>query len=101
DVKASAMRTGKDQVIVPGKSGGSALIEKVSSADDDDVMPPEGERLTAAQIALLRAWIDQGAAWPESAANAAALDRLNWWSLKPFVKPAVPALTDAEKLIAK
>ena len=26
-------------------------------------MPAEGDRLTAAQISVLRAWIDQGAAW--------------------------------------
>jgi mono/diheme cytochrome c family protein len=32
-------------------------------------MPPTGERLTAAQISLLRDWIDQGAEWGEEAAS--------------------------------
>ena len=38
---------------------------------------------------MLRAWIDQGAAWPDSA-SAEAKDPRDWWSLKPLVQPAVP-----------
>ena len=30
-----------------------------------ECMPPKGERLTAEQVGMLRAWIDQGATWPE------------------------------------
>ncbi|HLJ95761.1 MAG TPA: PSD1 and planctomycete cytochrome C domain-containing protein, partial [Gemmataceae bacterium] len=53
--------------IVPGKSTESELIQRVSSPDDDLRMPPKGkgERLAPAQIAKLRAWIDQGAKWEE------------------------------------
>jgi len=50
---------------VPGKSGKSPLIERVSSDDPDLRMPPQGEPLTAEQIALLTQWIDQGANWTE------------------------------------
>jgi len=32
---------------------------------EDKVMPAKGEPLSAKQIGLVRAWIDQGAAWPE------------------------------------
>ena len=28
-------------------------------------MPPDGEPLTKEQIGLIRAWIDQGAKWPD------------------------------------
>jgi len=52
--------------IVPGNSGGSLLIEKVSG-QRGAIMPASGEPLTAVQIATLRAWIDAGAVWPESA----------------------------------
>jgi len=45
--------------------------------------------LTAEQIGLLRAWIDQGAVWPESLSKAKR-DPLDWWSLKPVVRPPVP-----------
>src|SRR6516164_6583029 len=42
-----------------GKSAESRLIRYVSGLDSDTVMPPEGEgeRLSAEQVGLLRAWI--------------------------------------------
>jgi mono/diheme cytochrome c family protein len=49
--------------IVPGSSAQSLLIALVQGFDPDNVMPQKGTRLTQAQIALLRAWIDQGAKW--------------------------------------
>jgi hypothetical protein len=51
--------------MVPGNSGGSVLIQKVSG-QRGAIMPAAGEPLTAAQIATLRAWIDAGAVWPET-----------------------------------
>ena len=52
--------------IVPGDSGASLLILKVSGKRGA-IMPASGEPLSAAQIAALRAWIDAGAVWPETA----------------------------------
>jgi mono/diheme cytochrome c family protein len=53
-------------VILPGNPDASELIRRVTlPADDDDVMPPKGDSLTAAQIELLRKWISEGAEWPE------------------------------------
>ncbi|HTL18513.1 MAG TPA: DUF1549 domain-containing protein [Patescibacteria group bacterium] len=49
--------------VVIGKSDESLLIELVSGLDPDNVMPKKGSKLTKDQIALLRAWIDQGAKW--------------------------------------
>ena len=49
--------------VAPGKSTESLLIELVQGFDPDNVMPKKGSRLTAEQIGLLRAWIDQGAVW--------------------------------------
>ncbi len=87
DVKAHAMRGGDSgKVIEPGKSADSRLIHLVAGIEEDKVMPPKGERLTAAQIGLLRAWIDQGAIWPE-----AKPARSSHWSLQPLRAPAVPA----------
>jgi Protein of unknown function (DUF1549)/Protein of unknown function (DUF1553)/Planctomycete cytochrome C len=51
--------------IVPGNSGASLLIAKVSG-QRGAIMPASGEPLTAPQIAALRAWIDAGAVWPET-----------------------------------
>ena len=54
--------------IVPGNSLGSMLVHYVSGVVPDMQMPPEGkaEPLTAQQIGLVRAWIDQGAKWSSS-----------------------------------
>jgi hypothetical protein len=66
---ASLIRRGGDSglVIVAGRAAESLLINKVSSEDPDERMPPEGdgEPLTADQVALLKQWIDQGAAAPD------------------------------------
>src|SRR5207248_285340 len=99
DVKASAFKTGDHgPIIVPGKSEASRMIVLVSGLDPESVMPPRGERLTAAQIGLLRAWIDQGAVWPETASVAAkAADKKNHWAFKPPVPPAVPRVQTKDK----
>jgi mono/diheme cytochrome c family protein len=47
-----------------GDSAGSLVIEMVSGLDPDNLMPKKGKRLTAQQVGLLRAWIDQGLPWP-------------------------------------
>src|SRR5258708_1371407 len=67
DLKAAAMKGGESgPVIVPGKSADSILLSRVSSNDPEMRTPSSGERLTAEQIKLLRAWIDQGATWTET-----------------------------------
>lgn len=54
------------QSLVKGKPDESLLIELVSlPADDSDVMPPKGRTLNEGEIAKLRQWITEGAAWPE------------------------------------
>ena len=49
--------------VQPGSSAESHLIALVAGFDQERVMPQKGTRLTADQISLLRAWIDQGAVW--------------------------------------
>jgi hypothetical protein len=75
--------------IVPGKSEQSPLVRYVSGVVEP-TMPPGEKRLSAAEIGILRAWIDQGATWP-AAAEGAERDPANWWSLKPLVRPHVPS----------
>src|SRR5207253_8482585 len=65
DQTAAALKGSENgPVILPGKSTDSLLIQAVSWVRDDLKMPKKGERLTAQQVGLLRAWIDQGADWP-------------------------------------
>jgi hypothetical protein len=53
----------KKDAIVPGRPDDSVIIERITAAHDDERMPPPeaGERLTSAQVATLKAWIEQGA----------------------------------------
>jgi hypothetical protein len=51
--------------ITPGHVDRGELLRRVSSPDDTQRMPPEGTPLSAAQIELLRRWIQEGAKWPD------------------------------------
>lgn len=53
----------KSKAAVPGKSAASELFRRVVSKDPEMRMPPKGAPLSAKEIALLRAWIDQGLPW--------------------------------------
>ena len=75
--------------IVPGDPGKSHLLELVKTDDEDEIMPPKGDRLTKAQIALLEQWITEGAVVPGQM-NAVVEAKSDLWSLKPIVRPAVP-----------
>ncbi len=74
--------------IIPGKSSDSLLIQRITTTNDDEVMPPKGERLTEAQVATLRAWIDEGAVWPGEE------EKPHWAYVKP-VRAAVPQVSES------
>ena len=66
DSRQAALKGGDEGVdILPGNSAQSPLIHYVAYLVEDTEMPPvgKGNQLTPAQVSLLRAWIDQGAAW--------------------------------------
>ncbi|MFN9916972.1 MAG: c-type cytochrome domain-containing protein, partial [Pirellulaceae bacterium] len=62
----SALRGGDSGVpgIVPGRPEASELMSRVRSQDESVRMPPTGPALAAEQVALLEAWIADGAVWP-------------------------------------
>ncbi|MBM3725302.1 MAG: DUF1549 domain-containing protein [Acidobacteria bacterium] len=78
------------RVLSPGKSDASLLLRLVAGLEDKRVMPPVGARLTAAEIAKLREWIDAGAVWPVSAAAATGA-KSKHWSFQPVARTAPPA----------
>ena len=92
DLKQRALQGGDSGAeVVPGKSGESRLIRMVAGIDEEfGQMPPEGKGkpLTAAEIGLVRAWIDQGAKWPDETAVAGAASK--HWSLQKVVRPPLP-----------
>src|SRR5205085_7610326 len=83
--------------IVVGKSAESRLIHFVSGADPDTKMPPDGESepLSPDQIALVRAWIDQGALWPDSADQDTSRGGSDHWAYKPPVRHDLPAVKNS------
>ncbi len=58
--------------VVPGSSENSFLYHRVSGNSYGMQMPPTGP-LRAEQIAVIKAWIDQGAEWPDALANETEL----------------------------
>ena len=71
DTKEGAFKKGTDGPhIIPGHSEKSPLIHMVAGLIEEGLMPPPDDKgksqpLTKEQIGLLRAWIDQGASWPD------------------------------------
>jgi mono/diheme cytochrome c family protein len=83
-------------VIVPGSAGSSRLIHVVSGKGEL-VMPPRGKRLSAEQVALLEAWIDQGAKWGEAADGGEGASELpEHWSLRPIADVEPPPVRRRE-----
>jgi mono/diheme cytochrome c family protein len=63
DLRAAALKGSEDgPVIIPGNSERSPIVRRLLGLDGDDRMPKDGDPLPPGQIALIRAWIDQGAA---------------------------------------
>lgn len=83
-----AMRQSK--VIVPGDPMASIMIERVSTGELDDRMPPEheGEPLTPEEVDWLTSWIIADAPAPEDEQPEA--DPEKHWAFQPIARPPVP-----------
>ncbi len=76
-----------------GSNEGSELVRRIASEDLSERMPPEGEPLSAEQIAAIRQWIAQGAASPADERPEA--DPLSHWAFQKPLRPRVPRVLDA------
>jgi mono/diheme cytochrome c family protein len=102
DTRADALAGGySGEAIVVGRAGESPLVALIAGTREDEiVMPPEGERLTDAEVALMRRWIDQGAAWPDGLTITASTNesqpaepqRRDHWAFEPITDPAPPVV---------
>jgi mono/diheme cytochrome c family protein len=93
DVRAALLQGGDfgEPSVVPGDSSASFLIQVISGENEDLAMPPKGPRLTADEIALIRDWIDAGAAMPAGEGHQQKQDH---WSFQPLVQPVPPLMDD-------
>ena len=102
DKRVSLIRGGDsgEPAIVVGKNAQSYLIQLVTSKEQGEVMPPKGPRLSSAEVAVLRAWIDQGAKWPgqENTTEPVNSAALKHWSLRPVKRPAIPEVKQRDWL---
>ncbi|HEU0006327.1 MAG TPA: DUF1549 domain-containing protein, partial [Terriglobia bacterium] len=91
DVKAIAAKGGlSGPAFKPGKSAESLVIRLVAGLQPDLVMPLNGERLSSAEVGLLRAWIDQGGVWPEGLDPKGYTAPSVHWAYRPLAKTAPP-----------
>ncbi|MBL4766453.1 MAG: PSD1 domain-containing protein [Rhodobacteraceae bacterium] len=68
--------------LVPGEPDESSLMERVLSDDPDTQMPPNGDRLTASEVAKLKSWIEGGAKYEKH------------WSYQRPTTPKRPVVRD-------
>ncbi|WP_414663135.1 PSD1 and planctomycete cytochrome C domain-containing protein [Horticoccus sp. 23ND18S-11] len=83
DQREGIFRTREDiTVVTPGDPARSELFLRITSKEEDEVMPPPeaNRQLKPDEVALLRKWIAAGAPWGLH------------WAFTPPVRPEVPAL---------
>ncbi len=86
-----------DGYIEAGESAASHLIEVITPVDGKAEMPKNADPLSAAEIAAIREWIDNGANWPaELKLTTPRVADLNWWSLRPLQRPMIPSSVEGE-----
>ncbi|MDR3635300.1 MAG: PSD1 and planctomycete cytochrome C domain-containing protein [Isosphaeraceae bacterium] len=96
---AAALKGGDNGPAVVARSAGESLIlEQVVSG----TMPPgKARKLTEAEIATIRSWIDRGAPSDVSSApteEAVAPPAPSFWAFRPPKRPTVPANRDKSRV---
>ncbi|HEX8916560.1 MAG TPA: PSD1 and planctomycete cytochrome C domain-containing protein, partial [Humisphaera sp.] len=78
-----------NRAVVPGELDKSLVWSRIVSKDPDEQMPPPDshKKLTDAQRAVLKRWIEQGAKYQQH------------WSFEPVRRPEVPAVDGAQNPI--
>ncbi len=74
---------------VPGDSAKSLVIDLLTEKAPGKFMPKKGPRLSADQIALVRAWIDQGMPWDDKLLPPDFV-HADHWAFQPVRRPPLP-----------
>ena len=98
DVRDVAFKGGDlgETAIVPMDAAKSRLFHFISSLDEESLMPPKDSgrpRLTSDELNVIKDWIDEGAAWPDSFAGRKRQPSSHW-SLRPLGMPTLPIGSD-------
>lgn len=70
--------------VVPGKPGASEIISRITTENRDDLMPPpkSKKKLSAAEKALIRRWVEEGGAYEKH------------WAFEPVARTEPPGVKD-------
>ena len=79
--------------IVAGAPADGSLLSRITSQDESDRMPPEGERLSRDEIEVIKRWIAEGAKWSDQSSAK------HWAYIAPK-RPPLPAVAE-KKLVAQ
>jgi hypothetical protein len=83
------------KAVLPGKAESSLLLRRIKGLDDQEQMPLDDEPLSAAEIAIIKSWIDSGASWPDDVGSSdTALE--THWAFEPPVRPALPTVKQTD-----
>ena len=89
DTRNAMLKGGESgPAVKPGDAAHSPLLDRITTADPDLQMPPEGARLSSGEVALLRRWIENGLSWEDGFAFAKS-------NYEPPLKPRDVALPAA------
>ena len=81
-------------MVLPGESELSELVDRLTGDAVGSRMPLEKEPLTPQEVALIRAWIDQGVPWSDE--TEMNLPSSRHWSYQPVRRPPLPEVEDAD-----
>jgi Protein of unknown function (DUF1553)/Protein of unknown function (DUF1549)/Planctomycete cytochrome C len=82
----------KGPAVVPGKADDSLLVRSIRHTLPDLKMPKQKPKLDDAIIADFVRWVNLGAPFPAPRQSKIDPRSLDWWSLKPIVRPAAPKI---------
>ena len=88
-----AMLLGGDNgpALIPGKADDSLLIRSILHARPELKMPKKKAKLEDAVIADFARWVNAGAPFPVKRVSKDDPRSLDWWSLKPIIRPMIPS----------
>ncbi len=96
DAKTLALQGGTSGLSIKiGDSKNSYLMQRIRGEGGEERMPEDADPLTPKQTAILAAWIDAGAVWPDSASVQGATLTKHWAYEKPL-RPTIPTIQNTE-----